>query len=135
VFRHLAPTIVLLLPAALPAQVPDSSLLSLQRIYGSPEFRPETFGPARWLAKGAAYTTLERSEETPAGQDLVRYDTESGERTLLVPAARLVPPGDTVPLTVESYSWSDDERQLLIFTSSRPGSSAASAGGPRSRPH
>jgi dipeptidyl-peptidase-4 len=108
-----------LLPAALPAQVPDSSLLSLQRIYGSPEFRPQAFGPARWLAKGAAYTTLERSEATPAGQDLVRYDAESGERTVLVPAARLVPEGDTMPLTVESYSWSEDERQLLIFTNSQ----------------
>ncbi len=108
-----------LAPAALPAQVPDSLLLSLPRIYGSPEFRPEPFGPARWLAQGAAYTTLERSPELPQGQDLVRYDTESGERTVLVPAARLVPKGDSVPLTVESYSWSDDERQLLIFTNSQ----------------
>lgn len=107
-------------PAVAPAQVPDSSLLSLGRIYGSPEFRPESFGPARWLAKGAAYTTLERSGETNGGQDLVRYDVATGDRSILVPAARLIPPGDTAPLQVESYSWSEDERQLLVFTNSKP---------------
>jgi dipeptidyl-peptidase-4 len=102
------------------AQVPDSSLLSVQRIYGSPEFRPERFGPARWLARGAAYTTLEPSRENPKSQDLVRYDVASGDRTILVPAARLIPSGDSVPLQVEDYSWSDDERQLLLFTNSEP---------------
>ena len=102
------------------AQVADSSLLSLRRIYGSPEFRPEPFGPARWLARGAAYTTLERSRETEGGQDLVRYDVATGDRTVLVAAARLKPAGDTMALTVEAYSWSKDEGQLLVFTNSKP---------------
>jgi dipeptidyl-peptidase 4 len=100
------------------AQVPDSSLLSVERIYGSAEFRPEAFGPVRWLAHGLAYTTLEPSADLPRGQDLVRYDVESGQRTVLVSAARLVPVRDSVPLQVESYSWSADEKQLLIFTNS-----------------
>jgi dipeptidyl-peptidase-4 len=104
----------------LPAQTQDSTLLSVRRIYGSGDFAPETFGPARWLAKGAAYTTLERSRDVKNGRDLVGYDVETGGRTVLVPATRLIPAGDTVPLTVESYSWSDDERQLLVFTNSKP---------------
>ena len=108
------------LAGPLGAQVTDSTQLTVRRIYGSPEFRPELFGPARWLAGGRAYTTLERSQETKGGTDLVRYDSESGERTILVSAARLIPAGDTVPLTVEDYRWSDDEKQLLIFTNSRP---------------
>ena len=107
-------------PAVASGQVADSSLLSLRRIYGSPEFRPEPFGPARWLARGAAYTTLERSRETEGGQDLVRYDVATGDRTVLVAAARLKPAGDTMALTVEAYSWSKDEGQLLVFTNSKP---------------
>jgi dipeptidyl-peptidase-4 len=112
--------LVSLTPVVAPGQAPDSSLLSLGRIYGSPEFRPEPFGPTRWLTQGAAYTTLERSGEIDGGQELVRYDVASGDRTVLVAAARLKPVGDSVPLTVEEYSWSKDEAQLLVFTNSKP---------------
>jgi hypothetical protein len=39
----------------------------------------------------------------------VRYDVETGHlKTILVPASRLVPPGDSTPLNVEEYSWSPD---------------------------
>lgn len=110
-------TLCLLLAApGLGAQVADSSYLSVQRIYSGADFRPESFGPSRWLAQGSAYTTLERSRDRSTGQDLVRYDVQSGERTVLVPAERLIPAGDTLPLTVDGYSWSADQRQLLIFT-------------------
>jgi dipeptidyl-peptidase-4 len=104
--------------ATLSAQTDDPSLLSVRGIYGSAEFRPEFFGPARWLANGAAYTTLEPPAQGK-GQDIVRYDVETGTRTLLVPAARLVPSGDSLPLAIEDYSWSVDERQLLLFTNSQ----------------
>ncbi|MEO8030500.1 MAG: DPP IV N-terminal domain-containing protein, partial [Gemmatimonadota bacterium] len=98
----------------------DSSYLSVTRIYGSAEFRPESFGPARWLAGGMAYTTLEPSVETKGGQDIVRYEAETGARSILVPAARLVPSGASAPLAIEDYSWSDNGRQLLVFTNSKP---------------
>lgn len=112
--------LLVLVVGPLGAQASDASQLTVRRIYGTADFRPESFGPARWLAGGTAYTTLERSREIPSGTDLVRYDCETGERTILVPAARLVPTGDTLPLTVENYRWSDDEQQVLIFTNSRP---------------
>jgi len=115
----LALLILVAAPAATAAQS-DSTLLSVRRIYSGAEFAPESFGPSRWLARGAAYTTMEPSRETKGGRDLVRYDVESGARTLLVPAARLIPRSDTLPLSVESYRWSDDEKQLLVFTNSRP---------------
>jgi dipeptidyl-peptidase-4 len=104
----------------LSGQVPDSSFLSLQRIYGSSEFRAEAPIRPRWVAQGAAYTLLEPSRERVGGQDLVRYTVENGERTVVVPAGRLVPSGDTVPLSVEDYSWSPDGRRLLLFTNSKP---------------
>jgi dipeptidyl-peptidase-4 len=97
----------------------DSTLLSVDRIYASPEFRGGTFGPLAWLNDGSAYTTLERSAETREGRDIVRYDAQSGARTILVPAGRLVPPGASAPLEIEEYSWSDDGNRLLIFANSQ----------------
>ena len=105
-------------PASVAAQQPDSSLLTLDRIYGSKEFAPQPFGPTRWLGEGSAYTTLEPAAEG-AGQDLVRYDVESGRREVLVPARALVPPGADDPLEVEDYAWSPDGQMLLIFTNTR----------------
>jgi dipeptidyl-peptidase-4 len=108
-----------LIAAPLAAQTPDSSLLTLSRIYATPEFQAQSFGPARWVEGGAGYTTVEPSGDG-RGQDLVRYDTERGARDVLVPASRLIVPGDSVPLDIEDYSWSPDNRLLLIFTNSQP---------------
>ena len=56
--------LVLLLPAGpLAAQEEDPSILSIERIFGSDEFRNQRFGPARWLEGGDAYTTLEPSPD------------------------------------------------------------------------
>ena len=55
----------------------------------------------------------------PGGRALVRYDAASGKRDLWVPASRLVPKGDSVPLKVEDYSVSPDGKQLLVFTNSQ----------------
>ncbi|MFL5461700.1 MAG: S9 family peptidase [Gemmatimonadales bacterium] len=112
--------LLLLLSVAAPlcAQQSDSSLLSVQRIYGSPEFRSQSFGPAKWLADGTSYTTLEEVEG--GGQNLVRYDTERGARQVLVVARQFIPQGDSTPLRVEEYAWSPDNKQLLIFTNTQP---------------
>jgi len=102
-----------------PPPVSASPLLTVDRIYASPEFRGGSFGPLAWLSDGSAYTTLERSADGRAGRDIVRYDAPSGARTILVPAARLVPAGDSAPLDIEEYSWSGDGNRLLIFTNSQ----------------
>jgi len=110
---------LVILAAPAPAQQADTSLLSVQRIYGTREFRSQPFGPARWLADGSAYTTLEESE-AERGQNLVRYDSERGGRQVLVAARQFIPQGDSVPLRVEEYYWSPDEKMLLIFTNTQP---------------
>src|ERR1041384_4888725 len=97
----------------------DTAPLTVDRIFASPEFRSGTFGPLAWLADGISYTTLEPPASGRPGRDIVRFDAETGLRTILVPAARLVPPGDSTPLEVEEYSWSPDGRRLLIFTNSK----------------
>ncbi len=114
---------LLLVPGALTAQqsaaVSDTSLLTVDRIYSSGEFAGENFGPARWIENGRAYTTLERAGDGE-GQDIVRYDTERGQREVLVPATLLTPAGDTTALDIEDYDWSADHSRLLVFTNSRP---------------
>ena len=99
---------------------PDSTLLTVERIFGGTEFRNAQFGPARWLGDGSAYTTLEDAPGGGRGRDIVRYDTRTGAREVLVPAARLVPPGDTAPLEIDAYSWTADLNRLLVFTNTRP---------------
>ncbi len=107
-----------LLAAPALAQQTDSSRLTVSRIYGSSEFNPQSFGPARWLEGGKAYTTLEKPD-SGKGKDLVRYESATGARTVLVPAARLVPAGDSVPLEVQGYQWSPDRSRLLVYTNSK----------------
>ncbi len=116
--KHLPALSVLALAvaaAAAPAQDAPPSLLTLDRIFAAREFAPESFGPARWIEGGAAYTTLERAADG-AGRDIVRYDTASGRREIFVPAARLVPPGAKAPLHIADYAWSPDGWRLLVFT-------------------
>ena len=96
----------------------EPSALTLERIFGSSDFQNERFGPARWLAGGQAYTTLEPATGGAAGDDIVRYDAASGQRTILISAASLVPAGADAPLDVEDYEWSADGSKLLLFTNS-----------------
>ncbi len=100
---------------SLSAQEIDSTLLSIDRVFHSGEFRSESFGPAQWLRNGTAYTTLEPAVAGP-GRDIIEYDTRTGARAVLVSAAAITPPGDSVPLGIEDYQWSHDLELVLIFT-------------------
>ncbi|HEX9166354.1 MAG TPA: S9 family peptidase [Gemmatimonadales bacterium] len=118
--RRLSASLALLAAAVAPlaAQQTDPSLLTVSRIFGTPEFRPESFGPAVWL-DGASYTTVEDAASGP-GRDIVRYDAATGARTVLVTAASLTLPGRREPLAIDDYSWSAGQRHLLVFTNSKP---------------
>lgn len=107
------------LVASLRAQTPDSSLLTLERIYSNREFTPERFGPAHWLDDGNGYTTLESSDAVSGGDDIVRYITKTGHREILVPANKLIPPGDSLSLIIDNYEWSPDKKLLLLFTNTK----------------
>jgi dipeptidyl-peptidase 4 len=87
----------------------------LRRIFATPEFNGQRFGPARWLSDGHAYTTVEVSPS--GGQDIVRYDAAAGTRQVLVSARQLTPAGGQ-PLGIEDYAWSGDGNRLLVFTNS-----------------
>jgi dipeptidyl-peptidase 4 len=111
--------LALFLPSGLRAQTPDSSLLTVERVFGSAEFAPEPLGDVRWVPGAAAYTRIEPDSTIRGAAALVRYDAATGKREVWVPAARLVPPGDSAPLDIEDYTLSPDRKRLLLFTNSR----------------
>lgn len=94
----------------------DSSLLTLDRIFTSPEFNAQFAGGIRWTSDGEHYTRLLRADS--GGQNLVRFNATGGDSTVLVQASRFLPAGATTPLRVENYAWSPDGNWLLIFTNS-----------------
>ncbi len=81
-------------------------------------FSAKGFGPARWTDGGKGYTTLESSKEGK-GRDIVRYESATGARTILVKSSELIPGGKTAPLVISDYIWSADASKLLIFTNTK----------------
>src|ERR1700677_2688512 len=100
------------------AQISPESEQLLQRMYASGDFEVKYFGPARWLDDGAFYTTVEPSAAVKDAQDIVRYQTTTGKREVLVSAAKLIPAGEKTPLPFENYAWSKDKSRLLLYTNS-----------------
>lgn len=100
---------------------------TLVRIFNQHEFDTKHFGPARWIQNGEAYTTVEPSSDFPkanakkddAPKDIVRYETATGHRTVLVRASQLVPSPGSKPLNIENYAWSEDNKRLLVYTNSK----------------
>ncbi|BDD06295.1 S9 family peptidase [Aureibacter tunicatorum] len=92
--------------------------LDFDKIYNQGYFSSNYFGPAKWL-DGKHYTTLESSEYASKGRDIVQYNAESGKRTVLVSAVDLIPNGESIPLKIKDYSWSESGEKLLIFTNTK----------------
>lgn len=84
---------------------------------GSKWSAKEALSP-NWLADGS-YVTLESSELSESGQDIVRHYPGSKETTLMVRSADLIPPGESSPIAIDSFSFSDDLSKVLIYTNSQ----------------
>lgn len=96
----------------------DPSLLTLDRVLGS-EFDGQGWPGIRWLKDGSGYTTREDSRETKDAQDFLRYDPVTGRREMFLPAASLVPAGESKPIDIQDFTWSEDSGKLLIFNNSQ----------------
>ena len=90
----------------------------LARTMNNPEFRVKTFRGGAWLGSGDSYLALEPSAKGN-GSDIVRYQTATGAREILVAADRLIPAGEKTPLPVEDYHVSADGHRVLVFTNSK----------------
>ena len=104
-------TLVLTLPGY------SQATLELEDIFNG-TYRMNGFGPARWMDGGKYYTTLENAESV-RGREIVRYETATGAREVLVSAGDLTPEGEERPLGISNYIWSSDGKQLMIFTNTR----------------
>lgn len=96
----------------------QDNALTLENIYTNGAFRSKGFGPVRWMKDSKGYSTVETNKDL-GGQEIVRYDAQTGSRSVLVAANQLVPPGQKKPLDIDNYEWSDDNSQMLIFTNTK----------------
>jgi dipeptidyl-peptidase 4 len=110
------PTFAQTVPLASPISAESDKLL--HRLFASTDLEVKNFGPARWLNDGQSYTTVETSAANKDAQDIVRYETATGKRDVLVSAEKLIPSGEKAPLAIEDYAWSKDKMRLLIYTNS-----------------
>jgi len=95
--QYCAPILLLLCQVGLlcAEEIADPSILTVERIFKSKEFETEKFGPAHWLKDSSGYTALEESIDEPDGNDIVLYNPQTGCREVMVPAARLIPTGES----------------------------------------
>src|ERR1044071_9544171 len=107
--------ILLLLILPVYEQQSDPSLLTLDSMF---TYRISSLGPVQWQTDGCGYLALEPSTTKREFLDIVRYDLNTGDRTVKVSAEKLMPAGDAEPLGVEEFSLTPDEQKLLIFTNS-----------------
>lgn len=94
----------------------DPSIVTVERIYNSRDFRGQGFGTVRWL-DDSTYTAVEPGAGEK-GTQLVRVDAASGRKSVIVEASWLLPAGAKDLLDIEDYDWSADHSKLLIFTNS-----------------
>jgi len=107
-------------------------MLTLEAIFKDHSYDPIEPGQIRWLEDGSGYTALEtvqeyadvdpeRDEEGEIikwSEDIVFYDPETLDRSILISAGQLTPEGTEKALTVDDYLWSEDRTKLLIYTNS-----------------
>jgi dipeptidyl-peptidase-4 len=149
VFTILFTAVVLAGRAAAQEKVDAQEML--RKIYQTNEFSGGRGGAGggQWVDGGAGYIRMEPSAEVKGGRDIVRYETATGKREVLVGAAELIPApgagrrapaagsgekpragetparpaGETPalqnPLQIERSYWSKDKKKLLIYTNSK----------------
>jgi dipeptidyl-peptidase-4 len=90
----------------------------LARTMNNPEFRLKSFRGGVWQGSGDSYLALEPAA-SGTGNDIVRYQTATGQKEILVAAARPTPTGEKAPLAIENYKMSPDGHKVLVFTNSK----------------
>lgn len=110
--------ILTLLVALLTLSSWSQGALKLDDIFKNGTYASQGYGPVRWMKDNKGYSTLENNTEF-GGKDIIRYEANSGKRTVLVSAGRLIPAGETEPLPIRNYEWSADNSKLLVFTNTR----------------
>ncbi len=97
--------------------VKDKSLLTLDRIFHSSEFKSERHIPFKWFYGDKGYAIVKYSKKDKGQSIILRYI--NGKEKVLVFAKNLIPSGEKKPLRINDYYWSKDKRKILIYTNSK----------------
>jgi dipeptidyl-peptidase-4 len=103
------------------AQLSPNMQDMLRRIHTTQEFGSAGRGAValgRWVDEGQGYVATERAPS--GGTEIVRYDTTTGRRDVLMSAAQLTPPELGKPLQFSEYAASADGTRMLFATNGRP---------------
>ena len=104
------------LPVAQPAA--QTGGLTVESIYKSKKFTPGKFDP-KWEKTGAKFVQSQPSKEVKGGSDLIAIDPLNDQKTTLLSAAQMTPPGSQKSLKVADHQWANDRELALIFTNTR----------------
>src|ERR1700761_3079560 len=66
----------------------------------------------KWSGDGKSYYTIETNS-------IVKYALPAFTRSVVIDAGLLAPPGAGGPLAIQNFSFTDDEKKLLIYTNSK----------------
>src|SRR5438034_3452741 len=69
-------------------------------------------GNIKWAKNGNGYYRIEQGE-------IVLYTLPQNTKTVVVSAGQLTPGGKPAPLAVRNFSFSDNEKKVLIYTNSK----------------
>ncbi|MEL6592386.1 MAG: DPP IV N-terminal domain-containing protein, partial [Bacteroidota bacterium] len=94
----------------------DPSILTIDRIFQSPEFYGDYFRGANWSEDGKSFTQLSYSK---TGNSIDRVDPITGEHTQVISPAQLTPEGAETALRLANFTWSHDKQKLLLYTNTK----------------
>jgi dipeptidyl-peptidase-4 len=69
-------------------------------------------GGIKWSKDGAAYYRIEQNEIT-------QYTLPANEKKVLISKQQLTPAGQSAPLKISLYAFSEDQKKVLIFTNTK----------------
>lgn len=111
--------LLLLGPDSSQAQVTvglERPTLSLEELYASPRFFGRFFQGGRWAEAGPIVTYIE--PQVNGQTDLISFNLETDERTILIAGRRLQAPDVNRMIRIEDYQFSHDGTVALLYTDS-----------------
>lgn len=90
--------------------------LTLESIFADGYYAEESLGAMQWLPDGLSYSVVEKEG---SGQKIVRVDVKTGNKTTIVEPQLLVPKEGGNAIKVESYTFTNNLSDAVIFTNSK----------------
>jgi dipeptidyl-peptidase-4 len=95
----------------------DESILTIDRIFKSGEFRSKRGIPFKWFYGDKGYAIVKYSKKEKGQSIILKYI--NGKEKTLVSSKNLIPEGKKSPLRIDNYYWSKDRKKILIYTNSK----------------